>query len=81
MDGSTNASCHAVLTSNDGGNTFIFEIDQLGSLPVSSVCINGLSEVNYQLQVYDVGNNGKVIPEPVFSFEDVVLVEPGELQT
>ena len=78
IDGSSDASCHAVLTSDDGGSTFIFEIAQSGSLPTSSLCINVLSAGKYQLQIYDVDINGKVLPEPVFSFDDVLILESGE---
>lgn len=78
IDGSVGATCHAVLTSHDGGSTFILEIIQSASLPTSSACISELSSSKYQLQVYDIDSNGSVVPEPAFTFEHVSILGSGK---
>lgn len=72
INGSMDVSCLAVLTSNGDRSTLILEIDQSTYLPTSSFCISVLSGGNYQLQVYDIDSDGKVVPEIAFLFENVV---------
>ena len=79
IDGSTGYGCHVILRKNNGGSTFIFKIHHSESFPTS--CMNGLSGGSYELQVYDVDSEGKVIPEPAFSFQDVFIIGSSEIYT